>query len=160
MTNMLFVKLYDMLSRRLAHDTQCGRAAQSLLLVPGALRGKRAPVLLYEANHKGAVSYVAYYPLNEQAYSTAFPKMSLIRFNMCNIHNNRGRVFGCGLGWWDDTGYLWASLDIPQLPDDPQAVHSDLFAFLDAVASSLELHPAALKLKWTEPGLIEKEGWT
>lgn len=154
---MLFIRLYDLLSRRLAHDMRCGNAAQSLLFVPGALQGKQAPALLYEAAHKGSVSYAAYYPLNEQAYYIAFPQISLVRFNMCNIHSNRGRVFGCGLGWWDETGYLWATLDLPQAPDDPQVAHDDLFAYLDAVAASLKLHLVPVKLGWSETNTCETE---
>ena len=148
MTDTLFVTLYDGLSRKLAHDMQCPGVVQSLRIIPDALPAKGAPVILYEAIHKGSVAYTGYYPLNEQAYRIAFPKMGIVRFNMSNMYNSRKRIFTCGVDWLDGAGCLYAALDLPMVPEDPKAAHDELFRFIDALAASLKLHLVPVKLGW------------
>lgn len=148
MTDTLFVTLYDALSRKLAHDMQCPDVVQSLRIIPDALPVKGAPVVLYEAVHKGSVVYTGYYPLNEQAYRIAFPKIGLVRFNMSNMNNGKKRIFTCGVDWLDSAGYLYATMDLPTAPEDPKTAHDDLFRFIDTLAASLKLHLLPVKLGW------------
>ena len=148
MTDTLFVTLYDALSRKLAHDMQCPGVVQSLRIIPDALPAKKAPVILYEAIHKGSVAYTGYYPLNEQAYRIAFPKMGIVRFNMSNMYNSRKRIFTCGVDWLDGAGCLYAALDLPMAPEDPKTAHDELFRFIDALAATLKLHLVPVKLGW------------
>lgn len=121
---------------------------QDLRIVPDALPSRHAPVILFEAFYKGSATFTAYYPLNEQAYRIALPKISLVRFNMTNIYNNRKRVFQCGVEWREGVGYLYATMDFPQMPEDVLSAYKELYLYMDALASSLNLHLAPVKINW------------
>ncbi len=102
MTNELFTALYDSLSAKLAFDMQDKTTMRSVRILPNALGGKTAPMILCEAVTKGSALYDGYYPLNDESYREALPRCGILRFNQTNLFNNQvenrlRRQFTCGL---------------------------------------------------------------
>ncbi len=163
MTNELFTALYDSLSAKLAFDMQDKTTMRSVRILPNALGGKTAPMILCEAVTKGSALYDGYYPLNDESYREALPRCGILRFNQTNLFNNQvenrlRRQFTCGLDRRDGVCCIYGFLTLAEPPEASQEAIDRLIYFMDIFASCLGVRLKPVSPDWYKTELPENGG--
>ena len=153
MTNELFAMLYDSLNEKLTYDMQDKSAIRSVRIIPKALGGKTAPMILCEDITEGSAMYDGYYPLDAATYCKVLPRCGVIRFNQTNLFNNQmenrlRRQFACGLDRRNGVCCIYGYMTLCEAPDHTREAVERLCYFTDIFASCLGVKPAPVRLDW------------
>jgi hypothetical protein len=153
MNNKLFIALYNSLTDKLSFDMQDKTTMRSVRILPKALGGKTAPMILCEAVTNGSGMYDGYYPLTEERYRNALPRWGILRFNQTNLFNNQQenrlkRQFTCGLDRRDGICCMYGSITLSEPPEDSREAIDRLCYFTDIFASCLGITLSPINLDW------------
>jgi hypothetical protein len=152
-TNKLFIALYNSLTDKLAFDMRDKTTMRSVRILPRALGGKTAPMILCEAVTKGSALYDGYYPLNDESYREALPRCGILRFNQTNLFNNHAenrlrRQLTCGLDRREGVCCMYGLLTLAEPPEDSHEAIDRLSCFMDIFASCLGVRLQPMSLDW------------
>lgn len=129
-----FTALFGLLSIKAADDSENGRVTQGIRIVPLALNGGKAPVIITEASNLLCITLTAFYPLERAVYLAALSKQGVARIELCGIGRKRGMALTGGVDEREGCHYLYATLDMPLKQDNSEAACGELYRLMDTLA--------------------------